>query len=59
VLVVQSLPFVAAVALAMIEGTRLNEFAYWRRVQTKVATVLSRSAARVESGVSNVLTPDG
>ncbi|HEY4859884.1 MAG TPA: glycosyltransferase, partial [Xanthobacteraceae bacterium] len=39
VLVVQSLPFLAAVALAVIEGTRFNEFAYWRRVQTRVAAV--------------------
>ena len=58
VLVVQSLPFLAAVALAVIEGTRFNEFAYWRRVQTRVAAVLSRSAASVESSVSKVLTPD-
>jgi hypothetical protein len=31
VLVVQSLPFLSAVALAAIEGTRFNTFAYWRR----------------------------
>ena len=31
VLVVQSLPFIAAVGLAVIERTRLNDFAYWRR----------------------------
>ena len=58
VLVVQSLPFLAAVALAVIEGTRFNEFAYWRRVQTRVSAVLSRSAAPVESSVGKVLTPD-
>ena len=58
VLVVQSLPFLAAVALAVIEGTRFNEFAYWRRVQTRVAAVLSRSAAPVEPSVGKVLTPD-
>ncbi len=58
VLVVQSLPFLAAVALAVIEGTRFNEFAYWWRVQTRVAAVLSRSAAPVESSVGKVLTPD-
>ena len=58
VLVVQSLPFLAAVALAVIEGTRFNEFAYWRRVQTRVAAVVSRSAASVESSVGKVLTPD-
>ena len=31
VLVVQSLPFLSAVAIALIEGTRLNSFAYLAR----------------------------
>jgi hypothetical protein len=44
VLVVQSLPFLAAVALAMLEGSRLNEFAYWRHVEAKVAETLPRPA---------------
>jgi exo-beta-1,3-glucanase (GH17 family)/cellulose synthase/poly-beta-1,6-N-acetylglucosamine synthase-like glycosyltransferase len=38
VLVVQSLPFLAAVALACIEGTRLNSFAFWRGVGAKLGT---------------------
>jgi cellulose synthase/poly-beta-1,6-N-acetylglucosamine synthase-like glycosyltransferase len=38
VLVVQSLPFVAAVALAAIEGTRFNSFIYWRGLEAKLAT---------------------
>jgi cellulose synthase/poly-beta-1,6-N-acetylglucosamine synthase-like glycosyltransferase/exo-beta-1,3-glucanase (GH17 family) len=29
VMVVQSLPFLSAMALALLEGTRLNDFAYW------------------------------
>ena len=33
VLVVQSLPFLSAVALAVIEGTRFNSFAYWRGIE--------------------------
>jgi exo-beta-1,3-glucanase (GH17 family)/cellulose synthase/poly-beta-1,6-N-acetylglucosamine synthase-like glycosyltransferase len=37
VLVVQSLPFLAAVALAFVEGSRFNDFAYWRTVEAKVA----------------------
>ena len=36
VLVVQSLPFAAAVALAAIEGTRFNSFAYWRGIEAKI-----------------------
>jgi exo-beta-1,3-glucanase (GH17 family)/cellulose synthase/poly-beta-1,6-N-acetylglucosamine synthase-like glycosyltransferase len=40
VLVVQSLPFISAVILATIEGTRFNSFAYWRAVETKAAALL-------------------
>jgi exo-beta-1,3-glucanase (GH17 family)/cellulose synthase/poly-beta-1,6-N-acetylglucosamine synthase-like glycosyltransferase len=45
VLVVQSLPFIAAVAIAALEGSRFNEFAYWRRVEAKVAETLPPAAA--------------
>jgi exo-beta-1,3-glucanase (GH17 family)/cellulose synthase/poly-beta-1,6-N-acetylglucosamine synthase-like glycosyltransferase len=44
VLVIQSLPFLAAIALALIEGSRFNEFAYWRSVEAKVAESLPRPA---------------
>jgi len=40
VLVVQSLPFLSAVALALIEGTRFNSFGYWRGVEAKVTELL-------------------
>ena len=40
VLVVQSLPFLSAVALALIEDTRFNSFAYWRGIEAKVADLL-------------------
>jgi exo-beta-1,3-glucanase (GH17 family)/cellulose synthase/poly-beta-1,6-N-acetylglucosamine synthase-like glycosyltransferase len=53
VLAVQSLPFFAAVAMAAIEGSRFNEFAYWRGIEAKIATELSRPAAASEQ-----LTPD-
>ena len=45
VLVVQSLPFIAAVAIAALEGSRFNEFAYWRGVEAKVAETLPPAAA--------------
>ncbi len=49
VLVVQSLPFLSAVALAAIEGTRFNNFAYWRgieaRIGIKAADLLPQSQA--------------
>lgn len=51
VLVVQSLPFIAAVAIAALEGSRFNEFAYWRRVEAKVAETLPRPAAEAPAQV--------
>ena len=45
VLVIQSLPFLAAVLIALLEGTRFNEFAYWRGVEAKVAVTLPQPAA--------------
>jgi len=52
VLVVQSLPFLSAVALAVIEGTRFNSFAYWRGVEatigTKAAALLPHAPAITE-----------
>jgi hypothetical protein len=37
VLVVQSLPFIAATAIAVVEGTRFNSFPYWREISAKAA----------------------
>jgi hypothetical protein len=34
---VQSLPFLAAVAMSLLEGSRLNAFAYWRGLEVRVA----------------------
>jgi cellulose synthase/poly-beta-1,6-N-acetylglucosamine synthase-like glycosyltransferase len=63
VLVVQSLPFIAAVALAAIEGTRFNSFAYWREIEatiaTKTANLLPQRKAMtnvMSNAVSNAMT---
>ncbi len=37
VLVVQSLPFLAAVAMSLLEGSRLNSFAYWQALEGRFA----------------------
>jgi exo-beta-1,3-glucanase (GH17 family)/cellulose synthase/poly-beta-1,6-N-acetylglucosamine synthase-like glycosyltransferase len=60
VLVVQSLPFVAAVTIAALEGSRFNEFAFWRSIEMRIAAALPRPAARARErdGVRNVVTPD-
>jgi hypothetical protein len=44
VLVIQSLPFIAAVGLAIIERTQFNEFAYWRVLDARFGELLGRRA---------------
>ena len=46
VLVVQSLPFIAAVGLAVIERTRLNDFAYWRALEARVRRTAAAARRR-------------
>jgi exo-beta-1,3-glucanase (GH17 family)/cellulose synthase/poly-beta-1,6-N-acetylglucosamine synthase-like glycosyltransferase len=41
VLVVQSLPFIAAVGLAVFERTPLNDFAYWRTLEARVGELIA------------------
>jgi exo-beta-1,3-glucanase (GH17 family)/cellulose synthase/poly-beta-1,6-N-acetylglucosamine synthase-like glycosyltransferase len=47
VLIVQSLPFVAAVIIAAIEATKLNDFAYWRGIEGRAVELLPRRPAVV------------
>jgi exo-beta-1,3-glucanase (GH17 family)/cellulose synthase/poly-beta-1,6-N-acetylglucosamine synthase-like glycosyltransferase len=42
VLVVQSLPFLSATALALLDGTTLNDFATWRAFNLRLAEALHR-----------------
>jgi exo-beta-1,3-glucanase (GH17 family)/cellulose synthase/poly-beta-1,6-N-acetylglucosamine synthase-like glycosyltransferase len=58
VLAVQSLPFLAAVAMGVLEGSRFNEFAYWRGIEAKIASELSRPAAGGGEQQGKVVTPD-
>ena len=52
VLVVQSVPFLAAVALAVIERTPLNDFATWRALEGRLLEAFGRSAP-----MANVASP--
>jgi len=53
VLVVQSLPFLAAVAIAVVERSRFNDFGYWRALEAKVlARLPKRALAKVTSPVA-------
>jgi exo-beta-1,3-glucanase (GH17 family)/cellulose synthase/poly-beta-1,6-N-acetylglucosamine synthase-like glycosyltransferase len=40
VLVLQSLPFLSALAIVALERSRFNDFAYWRRLEARLAEVL-------------------
>ena len=42
VLLVQSLPFLAAVSLAAFEGSRVNDFVLWKAFEAKVVELLPR-----------------
>jgi hypothetical protein len=44
VLIVQSLPFLSAVTLAVLEASRLNSFAMWRAVGARTAVLLPQRA---------------
>jgi hypothetical protein len=57
VLVVQSLPFIAAVALAGIEGTRFNSFAFWRAVEAKVAAKAAIILPQSRKVMTKVIEP--
>ena len=49
VLVIQSLPFIAAVALAAIERSKLNDFATWRSLEARFAELLPRRGQVAEA----------
>jgi hypothetical protein len=49
VLVVQSLPFLAAVSLALIEDSRFNAFAYWHGLEAKIAALLPQRRVVTEA----------
>jgi cellulose synthase/poly-beta-1,6-N-acetylglucosamine synthase-like glycosyltransferase/exo-beta-1,3-glucanase (GH17 family) len=44
VLIVQSLPFVAAALLAALEDTRVNDFVFWREAEVRAAFAAARLA---------------
>ncbi|HZC56967.1 MAG TPA: glycosyltransferase [Xanthobacteraceae bacterium] len=57
VLVVQSLPFLAAVALAGIEGTRFNSFVYWRGIEAKIEAKAAVILPQSQEVMTKVIEP--
>ena len=45
VLLIQSLPFLSAVAIAALESTRFNDFAYWSETRVRTVETLTRRPA--------------
>jgi exo-beta-1,3-glucanase (GH17 family)/cellulose synthase/poly-beta-1,6-N-acetylglucosamine synthase-like glycosyltransferase len=46
VLVLQSLPFLAAAAIAVLDRTRVNDFAFWRTIEARLVELLPRRVAK-------------
>jgi len=44
-LAIQSLPFLASVALAVLESSRVNDFAFWHGLETRRSQMLTRRPA--------------
>jgi hypothetical protein len=55
VLIVQSLPFLAAAALALVEETRLNDFAFWRDAEARLGAALALPQARLAAPLALLL----
>ena len=52
VLLVQSLPFIAALALALFERTRLNDFATWRTLEARLGELTVRRPASAPAPIT-------
>ncbi len=58
VLILQSLPFLSAAGLAAIEGSRFNEFATWKELQTKALVLLPKRAAALAKAATPEKQPE-
>lgn len=52
VLVVQSLPFLSAAGLGLLESSRVNDFAFWHGLEAKLAFGFARRPALAEAPVT-------
>jgi hypothetical protein len=53
VLVLQSLPFLAAVSIAILENSRINQFAFWRNSAVRAAELIGLRPVSLPSVVPN------
>ena len=52
VLLLQSLPFLSAAGMAAIEGSRLNEFAYWKALENRLLVLWPRRAVAIANAAA-------
>jgi glucan 1,3-beta-glucosidase len=55
-LAIQSLPFLASVALAVLESSRLNSFAFWQSLEARLGQMLTRRPAATTTPAPTVAT---
>jgi hypothetical protein len=53
VLMIQALPFLASVGLASLEGSRANDFVFWRTLEARFAGLLPQRAAKAPAPPDN------
>ena len=60
VLVLESLPFLSAVAIAILESSRINAFAFWRNSAVRIAELIGLRpvAMPTVAGTSQPVTSD-
>ena len=57
-LAIQSLPFLASVALAALEGSRANEFAFWHSLEARLGQILTRRPAATKAAAPATVPAD-
>lgn len=56
VLVLQSLPFLSAVALALLENSRINQFAFWRNARIRSAELIGIRPVGIQRQIASATT---
>jgi hypothetical protein len=57
-LTIQSLPFLASVGLAAIEGSRLNDFAFWHGLEGRIGQMITRRRATTSASAPTAVPVD-
>jgi exo-beta-1,3-glucanase (GH17 family)/cellulose synthase/poly-beta-1,6-N-acetylglucosamine synthase-like glycosyltransferase len=58
VLVLESLPFLSAVAIAILETSRINQFSFWRNARIRSAELIGLRPAPMPTGVSSSVSSE-